>query len=56
MNFSNNYNETWSEWSANLLSYQYFNQPKNWDFTDYPIWVPSGQSFPRFLQGPFDVK
>ena len=28
---------TWTEWSANLLSYHYFNQPGAWDFDTYPI-------------------
>lgn len=28
---------TWTEWSANLLSYHYFNQPAEWDFKKYPI-------------------
>ena len=28
---------TWTEWTANLLSYKYFNQPAEWDFTKYPI-------------------
>ena len=28
---------TWSEWSANSLSYLYFNRPSEWDFIKYPI-------------------
>ena len=27
----------WTEWSANKLSYLYFNCPNDWNFTDYPI-------------------
>lgn len=26
-----------SEWTANLLSYNYFQQPLDWDFDKYPI-------------------
>jgi hypothetical protein len=32
-----NHSETWTEWTANRLSYNYFGQPKNWDFDFYPI-------------------
>ena len=28
---------TWTEWSANLLSYEYFKRPLDWDFKKYPI-------------------
>ena len=28
---------TWTEWSANCLSYEYFNQPTDWDFNHYPV-------------------
>ncbi len=28
---------TKSEWLANQLSYNYFNQPDDWDFNKYPI-------------------
>jgi hypothetical protein len=28
---------TWTEWSANSLSYEYFNQPTDWDFNQYPV-------------------
>ena len=28
---------TWTEWTANSLSYDYFNQPATWDFNKYPI-------------------
>jgi hypothetical protein len=37
---------TWTEWSANYLSYMWFNQPKDWNFTDYPI-APTNPSNPR---------
>jgi len=32
---------TWTEWSANNLSYQYFNQPADWNFFEYPIAPPN---------------
>lgn len=28
---------TWTEWSANRLSYDYFNQPASWDLKKYPV-------------------
>jgi len=28
---------TWTEWSANRLSYDYFEQPSDWDFQTYPV-------------------
>ena len=28
---------TWTEWSANWLSYQYFNKPAEWNFRKFPI-------------------
>lgn len=28
---------TWTELSANRLSYKYFTQPANWDFNRYPV-------------------
>jgi len=31
---------TWTEWTANSLSYDYFNQPATWDFNTYPIHPP----------------
>ena len=27
---------TWTEWSANLLSYEYFRRPLDWNFKEYP--------------------
>jgi len=29
-----------TEWSANKLSYNYFKQPANWNFKDYPVQSP----------------
>lgn len=34
--------DCWTEWSANLLSYHYFNSPGDWDFINYPLKPPSG--------------
>lgn len=31
---------TWTEWSANKLSYDYFKQPADWDMKAYPIYPP----------------
>lgn len=28
---------TWTEYSANQLSYEYFNRPYNWDFRNFPL-------------------
>ena len=28
---------TWTEWSANKLSFEHFNRPTDWNFSDYPI-------------------
>ncbi len=28
---------TWTEWQANRLSYDYFNQPVTWDLKKYPV-------------------
>ena len=28
---------TWTEWTANKLSYEYFNHPADWNFFRYPI-------------------
>ena len=36
-NASFNHHNTWTEWSANLLSYEYFGKPLDWDFKKYPI-------------------
>ncbi len=31
---------TWTEWTANKLSYNYFKQPADWDMKAYPIDPP----------------
>ena len=31
---------TWTEWSANLLSYDYFGQPEDWDEIRFPLQSP----------------
>lgn len=36
-----NHMETWTEWSANRLSYEYFSQPHNWNFNRFPIKPPA---------------
>jgi len=28
---------TWTEWSANYLSYEYFEQPEDWDVVRFPV-------------------
>ena len=41
---------TWTEWSANRLSYEYFNKPDDWNFDTFPI-VPTADtaySAPKF--------
>lgn len=30
----------WTEWSANRLSYHYFNKPDDWDMVNYPVNPP----------------
>jgi hypothetical protein len=47
-----NHMDCWTEWSANLLSYQYFNKPSDWNFTRFPIGPPAGvvTSLPEFLR------
>ena len=34
---------TWTEWSANWLSYKYFNEPEDWNFSSFPI-APKNES------------
>ena len=29
--------QIWTEWTANRASFDYFNQPNDWDFDKYPI-------------------
>jgi len=55
--WSFNHMDTWTEWSANRLSYQYFNQPPDWS-PDYPIWPTTVRPgvMPPFVIGLFDFK
>ncbi|VBB46691.1 conserved hypothetical protein [uncultured Paludibacter sp.] len=32
-----NHQNTWTEWSANRLAYNYFGKPANWNFMAFPI-------------------
>ncbi|MFV0472033.1 MAG: hypothetical protein ACK5L7_08390 [Paludibacteraceae bacterium] len=32
-----NHQKTWTEWSANRLSYNYFGKPSDWNFKQFPI-------------------
>jgi hypothetical protein len=47
--------QTWTEWSANRLSYEYFGRPKDWDIDYYKIFPASvrisgaGPSFPSSM-------
>jgi hypothetical protein len=36
-----NHQHTWTEWSANKLSYDFFNQPTDWPMNRYPIQPPT---------------
>jgi hypothetical protein len=38
-NQNKNYNHMhcWTEWTANQLAYDYFKQPADWNFREYPI-------------------
>lgn len=38
----NNHMDCWTEWSANRLSYEYFEKPDSWNFNRFPI-LPSGK-------------
>lgn len=38
-NSNYDHQETWTEWSANKLAYDYFNRPSDWSSTRYP-WAP----------------
>ena len=35
--YATNHMNTWTEWSANRLSYEYFKQPKDWNSRSFPI-------------------
>jgi hypothetical protein len=56
--WSFNHMDTWTEWSANYLSYQYFNQPTDWKFNKFPILPNTIRPgvMPPFVVGPFDFK
>lgn len=46
-----NHMHTWTEWSANRLSYEYFNRPKDWNFISFPT-IPMAEnrlSKPKFV-------
>jgi hypothetical protein len=53
-----NHMDTWTEWSANLLSYRYFNQPSDWNETRFPTFPTTVRPgiMPPFVVGPFDFK
>ncbi|MFM7858437.1 MAG: hypothetical protein ACKO96_42585, partial [Flammeovirgaceae bacterium] len=35
--YSFDHMQTWTEWTANWFSYQYFGSPSNWNHSSYPI-------------------
>jgi hypothetical protein len=45
---------TWTEWTANRLSYYFFRRPNDWDMKSYPICPPldgrPGSDWPEFLR------
>lgn len=45
-----NHQTTWTEWSANRLSYEYFNKPTDWNFNRFPInpTTKTDYSVPKF--------
>jgi len=49
---------TWTEWSANYLSYHHLGQPSNWNLGYYVIWPTSIRYgvLPPFVRGPIDFK
>ena len=56
LKYSDHYN-TWTEWSANYLSYHHLGQPANWS-TGNPIWPTINRPgiLPPFVRGPLDFK
>jgi len=52
-----NHMSCWTEWSANLLSYNYFNKPADWDADRYPLKPPlaEGSDLPENLRGKFKL-
>ncbi len=51
-----NHMSCWTEWSANLLSYNYFKKPADWDVENYPLKPPSNDvsSLPEPLKRELD--
>lgn len=49
-----NHQHTWTEWTANRLSYYFFKRPDDWDMKSYPIYPPledrKGTDWPEFLR------
>ena len=49
-----NHQHTWTEWTANRLSYYFFKRPNDWDMKSYPIYPPlddrEGMDMPDFLR------
>jgi len=49
-----NHQHTWTEWTANRLSYHFFKRPDDWDMKSYPIYPPldyrDGTDMPEFLR------
>ena len=43
--------DTWTEWSANVLSYNYFNQPADWDFNQFPLAPGSNRTGTQLPKG-----
>lgn len=47
------HSDTWTEWSANLLSWEYFGRPSDWETRIYPLKVHKtrrGADFPKKLK------
>ena len=49
-----NHQHTWTEWTANRLSYHFFKRPHDWDMKSYPIYPPldyrEGTDMPEYLR------
>jgi hypothetical protein len=52
-----NHNDTWTEWTANYLAYQYFNEPVGWNKKFYPLWPQNIRPgvWPPFADAPSDL-
>jgi hypothetical protein len=48
------HDHTWTEWTANRLSYYFFKRPDDWDMNSFPIHPPlierEGTDWPAFLR------